>query len=102
MKLIAIPYFTDSEVVGEGGSRWNSALRHSRRSVHAVGVVLEEAVEVQTGRLVSQGIVHIRNDSVGLAEVENDDRSLSIDADDRPFLQTIRVGSHPSDVPTVG
>lgn len=64
--------------------------------------MLEKAVEVYAGRFVSQGIIHICDDPVPFGEVKNGDRPFSIDANDGTWVQTVRVGSHPSDVPVVG
>lgn len=75
---------------------------HGRRAVHAVGAILEKAMEMHTGCFVTQGVVDIGNDSVTLGEIEDRDGPLPVDADDWPWIQTVRVGSHPSDTPIVG
>lgn len=77
-------------------------MRYQRRSVHVVGAILEEAVEMYAGRLVSECIVHICNHAIPLGEIEEGKRPLAIDTRDEPFILTVRVGKRPSDVPIVG
>lgn len=57
---------------------------------------------MHTGCLVPKGVIHICNDPVTFGEIEDRDGPLPIDADDWPWIQTVRIGGYPSDAPVVG
>lgn len=62
---------THSKVINHRLIRRNVALGYSRRTVHFVGPILIKPVEVNAGRLVSDLVPHIRNDTVILYEIED-------------------------------
>jgi hypothetical protein len=85
-------------------------------SVHLVGAILEETMEVDAGALVSKLrhvsmiydklmcklshlVMHVGDDSVTFREVEQGQWPLSVDSHHGTFGHTIWIGAYPSDVP---
>ena len=82
------------EIIGEFRPRRNGALCHTSRSVHGVGVPLEEAMEMDASRLVAQAIGDIDDNTVTNRCLDRRTRPFSVDADDRSF-HTVRITPDP-------
>lgn len=89
------------KVICELGARRNRALRYARWTVHVVGAIHEQAMEMQRGRLVTKLVVDVNNNSVAEVHVDCWDRPFAIDTNDGAFKGTIRVCSNPANVEVV-
>lgn len=89
------------EIVGKCTVRGDTTLHNTLGTIHFICSILEQAMEMKTGRLVAQLIVYVGNDAVTLGEVQWWQWPLSIDTLHRTFGLISRVGIDPSDVPIV-
>ena len=92
---------TYHEIIGEFRSWRDGALGDTTRSIHSIRALLEKAMEVETGALISQAVCDIDNNAVANRRLDSGTRPLSVDTNDRSFQQTIRVSLDPRDVPVV-
>lgn len=90
------------EVVGEFRAGLNRALSNLGGTVHVVGPVHEEAVEVESGALVAELILDIDDELVANSGSHNRQWPLAVDANGWSLEQSIWVGSNPGDVEVVG
>lgn len=89
------------EIVCEMGSWRNVALRYLDGPVHVRGGVLEQAVEVQRGGLVPEGVDDIDDDPVADICLNARNRPFAIDSYHRSICLSIGIGRHPPDVEVV-
>lgn len=90
------------EAVCEARTWRDGTLMHLASSIHTVGSLLHQTVEMETGGLVPQFIVDVDDDMIPDIGFESGTWPLAVDAYDRPHLGAIRVGINPCDVPVIG
>jgi hypothetical protein len=90
------------EVVSEGAARCNLTLRDSGRAIHFIGAVHEDAMEMQTGRHVSQRILDVDNDTITLRSSNSRERPLPVNPNHWTHICAIRVRINPGQIEVVG
>lgn len=108
----------DGKVVRKARAWRDATLCDTNRAIHLVGAVLEKAMEMDAGTLISELlyismidkassmqcnmtylVAHISDNSVAFCEVEQRKWPLTVDTHDGTLSHSIRVGSNPSDIP---
>lgn len=92
------PVLIDSEVVHEVGPRRNWALGKHRRPIHFVGPILEHAMEVDRGTLVTKPIVYIDDQLIAFIDLDDRQWPLTVNANDFFLCQSVRVTRDPGDI----
>lgn len=86
---------TYCEVIRKRLPRGDWTLGDHYGSIHMIGTILVDAVEVQAGGLVPEGILYIDDNAIALGGYNGGDGPLPVDPYDRPCLETIWVGIDP-------
>ena len=89
------------EVVGDTGTWRHGTLRALGDTIHKACTVLIQAVPMDRGRLISQAVLHIDNESVAHVHLDARDGPLTIDANDWSRMLAIWVSFDPADVQVV-
>jgi len=94
-------WLVDGEGIGEVGANWNGALSDTSGTIHRIGAILEETVEMQRDCLVTKLVGDIDNNTVAFGDTNFWDGPLAVDAHYGP-RKTIGAGSDPTHLKIVG
>ena len=92
---------TDLEDLGERFTRADGALGYTCRTVHGVGPVLEEAMEVQAGALIPKLIGKANCDLFPNVGMYRGGRPLPVNGNHWSLMLAIGIRGQPTDVPIV-
>lgn len=59
------------KVVSKGRSRLNAALHNSTGTVHVIGAILEQSMEMQRRGLVAEAVVGVDDDAVANGNIDH-------------------------------
>lgn len=85
----------DGEVVGEAGTWGDRTLCDHDRTVHVVGPVHEQAMEVERGVFVTERVVEVDNEAITNLDIYPRRRPLVVDSNDRSLGQAVWIGRDP-------